>query len=324
MPIPPPTSDDPSRDTFLANLRLNGYKNIEPALIDELLAHPLAPYVQAGVHGVINAPTPALIALLVKTYERRRRVSLDTQTPDKSLATIIASLSALHQKLPDLYMAAATDPSDTMLTTMGLIALEEMKHPKTAAMARRLLNDPREFVRSTAASIVARVAPASAYDDLIVQLKKPKLDEATIVSTISALLATGKNDAANIAYTFLVKKPDQMKLKCAFDLAIRRPIGAGALLVKLYQSIKSESPRLSMLDAMGTLGDSDAHACMLEVLRQGSTAEATSVIDRLAGYEPRAGWHDELRATARQRGDTALQARIEDRITAARERDEMR
>ena len=141
---------------------------------------------------------------------------------------------------------------------------------------------------------------------------------------ISALLSTGHPTAIDAAHSMLMDHSDDAKVACAYDLAIRRPPGAGRLVVRLYNDMRSPSHRAALLGAMGTLGDSDAEACMFDALRHGSDTEAIAVIDRLAGYERRAGWHHDLRAAAKQRGDAALTARMEARITKAKERDEMR
>lgn len=324
MPIPPPTSDDLSRDVFLVGLRCNGYKRIDASLIKELLNHPVAQYVQAGAHAVAAAPSPELITLLIETYQRRRQASLDSKLPDASLHSILASLSALEQELPELYLDAAMDTEDQMLATFGIIALAQMQHPRTAEVARQLLTDPRESVRSTAAGILARVAPDTAYDDLLKDLKNPKHDAKTLAPTISALLSTNHPTAVASAYEHLANQLDDVKVACAYDLAIRRPRGAGQLVVQLYKEMKSGTHRIAMLKAMGTLGDSDAQSCMFDALRRGSSAEAIAVVDRLAGYEPRTGWHDELRAAAKQRGEAAIIARIEERINEAEDRNEMR
>lgn len=324
MPIPPPTSDDLERDAFLVGLRCNGYQRIDPALIRELLAHPMAAYVKAGANAVVHAADPGLIALLVETYERRHRAWMENKKPDPSLSTIVASLNAMHQVLPDLYLAAANDADDLMLAAFGLMAMEQMKHPLTAATAQRLLADSRDFVRSTAAGILARVAPTSAYDDLLLQLGNPKLDTKTIAPTLSALLSTGHAGAAMAAAAFLAKQSDAVKVACAYDMAIRRPPGAGQVVVGMLSDTKSEANRTALLGALATLGDSEAEACLFDSLRRGSDAEAITVIDRLAGYERRAGWHDDLRAAVRQRGDAAIVTQLETRIAQAKERDEMR
>lgn len=323
MPIPPPTSDDLERDAFLVGLRCNGYQRIDPALIRELLAHPMAAYVKAGANAVVHAAEPGLIVLLVETYERRHRAWMETKKPDASLSTMVASLNAMHQVLPDLYHAAANDADDTMLAAFGLMAMQQMNHPLTAATARQLLTDSRDFVRSIAADTLARVTPTSAYDDLLAQLNRPNIDK-TIAPTLSALLSTGHAGAVDAAAAFLAKQSDAVKVACAYDMAIRRPPGAGQVVVGMLSDMKSEPNRTALLGALTTLGDSEAEACLFDSLRRGSDAEAITVIDRLAGYERRAGWHNDLRAAAKQRGDAAIVTQLETRIAQAKERDEMR